>query len=472
MKKLIQFSLILSAIIIIISVPGTPSIRDAQAANAMMIPFCPSCHKKWKDHCYMCKEPDNRLTDFAHLCDECFKKTGFISGAHGCGTPYKGWMRICSKCAAKNVCAKCGKPLGGKGASVGEDEKRVVERYKVRITIPGKKEKFLQYYNAANEAMKKKDYRQALDYFKKCNEIIPDGCACQIGIALRGLGKEEEAVKYFDIAIKNDPADYEAYFQKGLATLGQEGSEESLKKAIDLNVPYGDAYLMYAYLRESNKDKDQAVMYYEKGFELKPDEIKFRGNLIDLYKQDGRLDDALQQADISCKLSGNSLESLNIKGGILIDAKKWTDAIPVYEKILSMASTNVDVPYFFLGLSHYQLNHFEKARDNWKKAVEKDVNNYPEPYSCLALCEMKLKNPVEAEKYCETALKLTKNENSFVYYNLAGAYSLLNKTDKSIDLLEKALKTGRANIPQIEADADLINVRQTESYKKLVLKYK
>ncbi|MCX5792884.1 MAG: tetratricopeptide repeat protein [Elusimicrobia bacterium] len=430
MNKLKRFYPVFLAIIIVIgfSVKPVPSAR----ANSFMIPFCPMCHSNFKTQCYICKEPYNYLPGFAHLCDECFKKTGLISGHHSCGTIYHGWMRICGKCAAKNVCAKCGKPLGGEGASVVEDEKRVVARYSVRITVPGKKEQFLKYYNAANEAMKKKDYQQALNYFKKCNEIIPDGCACQIGIALRGLNKDEEAVKYFDIAIKNDPADYEAYYQKGLATLGKEGSEESLKKAIDLNVPYGDAYLMYAYLREYNKDKDQAVTYYEKGFEIKPDEIKFRGNLIDLYRQDGRLDDALKQADIACKLSGNNLESLNIKAGILIDAKKWAEAIPVYEKIIPLAATNVDVPYYFLGISHYELKHFEKARDNWKKAAEHNVNNYPEPYAGLALCEMKLKNPVEAEKYCETALKLTKNENLFVFYNLASTYSLLNKTDKGI----------------------------------------
>ncbi len=137
-----------------------------------------------------------------------------------------------------------------------------------------------------------------------------------------------------------------------------------------------------------------------------------------------------------------------------------------------MNPNNIYIAYYYLGLAQYQVNQYKEAKENWQKAIEKDENNNPEPYACLAICEMKLNNPDDAEKYCEKTLELLKRESSFVFYNLACAYSMMNKVDKSLDVLEKALKTGQVNIPYMESDADLKNVRAAKGYKELMAKYK
>ena len=85
---------------------------------------------------------------------------------------------------------------------------------------------------------------------------------------------------------------------------------------------------------------------------------------------------------------------------------------------------------------------------------------------------MKLNNPAEAEKWCDKSLESIKNDSYFVYYNASCIYSLRNKVDKSLDLLEKALKTGQVDIPHMESDTDLINIRETNRYKELLAKYK
>lgn len=576
------FLLYATTFILLLVISGTNAL-NAQTLNAR-IQACPSCDTEWKTQCYICKTYMSFPTHYAHLCDECLKKTGLISGSHSCGTPYKGWIKICNECAIKNQCASCGVSLGSTNI-VNADSRRVVEKYSIKITLPGKKEEFKKYFDAANAALVNNNFAEALNYFNKCNEIIPNGCACQIGFVLRRQGKSEEAIKYFDTAIKEDPTYYEAYYQKGLVlgTMGREiEAEKLLKKAIDLNVPYGDAYLAYAFYQEwIQKDYKQAIEYYEKGFELSPRESNLRKNLINLYEKENRLEDALSETEYSLKLNKNDSELINAKNvyltklgkakrdkkeienaiayyksaleispqnieallgiadmtfdkgnyeeaagyylksfniepqntGIIFQIGncyarlkqfekgesfykqalainpnladvtisladlyfnygKWEQSIPIYTKLISMDPNNAKVFNYNIGYAQYCINQFKEAKESWVKSIDSDESRNLETYSCLAVCCMKLNDPPESNKYCEKIIGLMKIDNPFVSYNLACAYSLMNKGDKSLPILEKLLKSGQVKIENIESDPDFANVKALQAYKEIKAKYK
>ncbi|MFH0991584.1 MAG: tetratricopeptide repeat protein [bacterium] len=448
MKKF--FSCLLPLIITALALVGETSPLKAQTPG-WSVSLCKVCFtpQQKEGYCVGCKEYKSLTNEEAKICTHCYVKTDMYiknccyvcSSNAGRG----GFARLCRSCAKKNQCIDCRKYLGsGNAPDETGDTRKVIERYTVRITIPGQKEIFMSSFNKGVEALGNKEY--------------------------------EEAIKYFDIEIKEDPDYYEAYYQKASTLISLKREEEAgpfLKKAIDLNVPYSNSYLVYAGICELyHKDYEQAIKYYELGFELKPEETGFRGNLIGLYQQLGKLDDALKHANILCTLLPNSAEALSQKAELLFNSKKWNEAIPIYEQIISMDPDHAIGAYYYLGLSLYQVDQFENARENWKKFAEIDEKKRSDPYALLAVCEMKLNNPIEAEKYCETTLELLKDENPSVFYNLACAYSLLNKVDKGLELLEKALKTGQVNIPYMESDKDLINVRQTEGYKELISKYK
>jgi len=430
--------------------------------------------------CVGCRENKLLTTYKARICTDCYLKTDmYLKGnCYLCSDKFAGGgsALLCRDCARKDQCVACGKYLGsGDVPYEAGDDSKVVERYTVKVYVPGQKNEFKKYFNAGAEAYKNHNYEESIMYFKKCDEIIPNGTAYNIGISLRALKRYEEAIQYFDVSIKEDPNYNGSYYQKALVLydLKKHSEAETLfKKAIDLNIEEPLAYFSYAFYREYyHQDAEQAIKYYEHAFKLAPDEINFRVNLIDLYQQVGKFDDALRHANVLCKLLNNSVEALNKKAEILFKAQKWNDVIPIYEKLISLDPNDIDSAYK-LGLAQFQLGQFGKARDNWKKYIELDINKNPHAYSCLAVCEMKLNNPVEAEKYCVRTLELLKDENPFVYYNLACAYSLLKKVDKSLDLLEKALKTGQVNMPYMESDADFTNVRTTKKYKELVDKYR
>ena len=53
-------------------------------------------------------------------------------------------------------------------------------------------------------------------------------------------------------------------------------------------------------------------------------------------------------------------------------------------------------------------------------------------------------------------------------YNLSCTYSLLNEKAKAIEYLDKSIKTGYRNYAHIKEDTDLDNIRNEESYKKIL----
>ena len=71
----------------------------------------------------------------------------------------------------------------------------------------------------------------------------------------------------------------------------------------------------------------------------------------------------------------------------------------------------------------------------------------------------------------EKAVKLGADSPSDLY-NVACGYSLLRQRDKALDWLERAVAAGYGNKRQLETDADLANVRDTDRFRALLRKVK
>jgi tetratricopeptide (TPR) repeat protein len=472
-------------------------------------------------------------------------------------------------------------------------------------------------FNNGREALKNKDFEEALKDFRKLDEMIPDdeSIATNIGVALRGLNRDEEALTYFDKAINKKPDWPDSYAEKGMTLSFLHRWDEAgpiLKKAIDMNYNESAVFFLYGvYLREVRKQLADAIPYYEKVISMNPDvsyklyidvgdsyydlgkydesikafqnylqhdkdnfyalsvigeinnikknyeeALKFLlqcynmepkqkekeinaqigasycglkqydkaeehfkkslsidpnnkyvlAQLAEMYYNEVRNEDAIKSCNEYLNLDpnyarvnsilgncylrlnqfdnaepyfkklltidSNNTDNIRVLAEIYFRQAKYNDAITYYEKFISTNPEDILSSYYNLGLAQYQVNKYKEAKGNFEKLIEKDVNKYPEPFVCIALCELKLNNPVDAEQWCNKSLELIKNDNSFVYYNASCIYSLLNKVDKSLDFLEKALKTGQVNIPHMESDTDLINIRETNRYKELLAKYK
>ena len=106
-----------------------------------------------------------------------------------------------------------------------------------------------QYYNQGNNFLMKNNNQKALDAYNKVLEMYPKNSTIYLyvnkGSALDNLGKYQEAIDNYNIAIKLDPYCILAYFKKGISLLNQGKNAEAIEnfdKLIELNPNISNAY--------------------------------------------------------------------------------------------------------------------------------------------------------------------------------------------------------------------------------------
>jgi tetratricopeptide (TPR) repeat protein len=583
---------------------GTSPLKAQDNWMWHYVGVCNLHYKFYNNVCLMCKKRYPDSDHFVKVCTNCDDNFVYCIET-GCKNSNTHKLHLCSECGKLDVCYKCGKYLGSGDAGI-TDRRKLEESYTITVQLPSEG---MTIFNNGREALKNKDFEEALKDFRKLDEMIPndESIATNIGVALRGLNRDEEALTYFDKAINLKPGWPDSYAEKGI-TLSVTGRLNEagpiLKKAIDLGYNESAVFFLYGkFLREVQKQPADAIPYYEKVIAMNPNvsfvlyidigdiyydlekydesikafqnylqhkendfyalsmigdnnnmknnfeealkylmqcydmhtgqkekelntqlgisycglkqydkaEEHFKKSLSldpnyqyalvqlgEMYYNQGRTEDAVKIFLISnnldpnykvvntflgnCYLRLNQLDNaepifkkllsidpkhtdnLGVLADIYFRQGKYNDAITYYEKFIPTNPVDVLSDYYDLGRAQYQVNKYQEAKGSFEKLIEKDVDKNPEPFVFIALCELKLNNPAEAEKWCDKSLESIKNDSYFVYYNASCIYSLRNKVDKSLDLLEKALKTGQVDIPHMESDTDLIKQIDIKNY--------
>lgn len=151
-------------------------------------------------------------------------------------------------------------------------------------------------------------------------------------------GSYEEAIVYYDKAIKINQSYAEAWNGKGLALAYQKNYEEALacyEKATDINPLYADAW-------------------NNKGWSLE-ELIKY--------------EEAIQCYDEAIKINSNHYEAWNNKGISLFYLKRYDDAIKCYNRAAELKSDWGD-PYWNLAKLYNAIGSIEKRENNIKLAKQ------------------------------------------------------------------------------------------------------
>ena len=61
-----------------------------------------------------------------------------------------------------------------------------------------------------------------------------------------------------------------------------------------------------------------------------------------------------------------------------------------------------------------------------------------------------------------------REHDPLTWYNLACSYSLLNRVDESLDALRRGIELGYRDMPSMQKDPDLTNLRQSPKYRQLL----
>ncbi len=159
------------------------------------------------------------------------------------------------------------------------------------------------------------------------------------GVALEKMGKSEQAVECFDMALEENPNDSWAWFNKGVSLhrLGLLG--EALlcyDKSLELNPSDADLMSNKGILLRTLGKTDEAIIWYRKALEISPKDPGIWSNLGVTYRVLGNNKDALECYDKALKLDSMDIGVWLNKAALLQSEGKFDEAIQCYEEVLKI----------------------------------------------------------------------------------------------------------------------------------------
>ncbi len=203
------------------------------------------------------------------------------------------------------------------------------------------------------------------------------------GLQLRRDGKNLEALKAFQDAIKEDPQFAMAFSRLAEtdAALGYDSdAEQASRKALDLSqqLPQAERYLIQANHARIMKDNAKAIEAYENLAKSAPDNTDVEYALANLYSDKGDFDNARGQLTKMLHADPKNIGALLAMGELEVRAGKPQAALEPLNRALSL-SVEVDNQeekariLHGIGMAYEVLNKFDEALRNFQQSV--DINH-------------------------------------------------------------------------------------------------
>lgn len=258
-----------------------------------------------------------------------------------------------------------------------------------------------------------------------------------------------DALEYFQQAVKLDPNFASAYAEIGWIFVSRANGNDDPKvvmplaktaidKALSLDPNLAKAYVVRAMLKEYEFDWQGAEIDYKKAIDLSPNLDFARNNYAFYLSVMGQQNEALAELEQQrLRDPINKRLAFLQKGIILVQAKRFDDALQAYQDAQAVEPTN-DVPNFALGYAYAGKGLYNEAAEYYKKTVKgkEGEEEYSQPLVYLAATYAKI-----PEKRGEARRILKRVETLDGYYSpalLAAVYSALGDNDKALQLLEQA----------------------------------
>lgn len=329
---------------------------------------------------------------------------------------------------------------------------------------------------SADNRFDKKDYKKALDGYKRAlkmgpNDEIEAFCYFKIGICYHSNGKFSDAIASLEksISIKKS---YETYYYKGIIQLRLKKTIESadtFKQSLKLNnLSKQQEFLSYLNLGRinliiGNKHKN-AIKYLKKAITLNSKDATTLLLMAEAYKQQKDNLNAIKFFEIVLNIENNNKDAIIGIITILLDNKEEQKAISYLTKYMKSLKSPDPELLSIKGEIHYSLSDYENALINFRKASA--INKESEKLLIReSRCLLSLKKFDEAVDLIKRFL--TSNKDNFVANlflaeifatnkDISRASEILNDLlEKNSDIIQKAeLSQAVANILLLNNEFD------------------
>lgn len=258
----------------------------------------------------------------------------------------------------------------------------------------------------------------------------------------------QRAVSLLEQAVREDPDAAVAYFNLGVAKqqLGDKsGARRYYETAADKDPGLGNAWLYIGFMEEAEGSRDRAIETFRTGVKNDPENMELRTALIAALRKQGKVDEAIREAQAALNINSNSLAVYNNLGLAYLDRNDLDLARFVFEKAnasVDGASNNAYIQCN-LGWVYYKQGKKGLALGRLQEAVKLDPNLVP-ALVYLSHLYMDDRNYADVVPLLETAIRKDPN-NHGVLVNLGVAYRGVGRLEDAKRANERALQIDPKN---------------------------
>jgi TolB-like protein/tetratricopeptide (TPR) repeat protein len=298
----------------------------------------------------------------------------------------------------------------------------------------------------------------------------------------------ETAIKMFDRAVTADPnfaAAHAALAQACvwrffLFTPNEKEWEEkafvAVEKALSLDPDLAEAHLARGRLLwtpGNHFPHDKAIQEYRRAVALNPSLDEAHNQLALVYSHVGLLDEARQESQKAIDINPSNTVARFRVGETLLFQGKYEEALAALHSV--PREVNPAVVGYQMATALLHLGRKEEAA----ATLESLLKDYPEDSggvftSVQALMAALAGEKDKAEGKIPRAIEKGKGFGHFHHtaYNIACAYSLMNKPEQAIQWLQTAADGGFPCYPLFESDPFLDSLRQDSRFSTLMMRLK
>ena len=335
--------------------------------------------------------------------------------------------------------------------------------------------------------------------FEHAREVTPRNymAITMLGSLLAIEHKYDEAIAYYQLALRYQPAFPEAHFYLGAALDEQGKWDEALaeyQKALWFKPTQEQTHIFMGMALGKQKKYDEAIAHYVAALKLNPDSAVAENNLARIYHTQGKLDAAIEHYQAALKIDPKLALAHNNLGILLIQKGQFTNGTRQLREAMQWDPTNSETR-LNLGFALNQQNQWSEAVGLFTNVVRGDLPDprahyefavalahvhqtreamsqyasalllqpdFPDALDGLAWilstdANPDFRNGAEAVKMAGRACELTGNQDPAKLKTLAAAYAETGRFKEAMDTLRSAKELAvKANQPELVNECALM----------------
>ena len=191
------------------------------------------------------------------------------------------------------------------------------------------------------------------------------------GLALMLLHREKEALQCFNNAVEVNPNSKELLYNRGLIKVPMkdyEGAISDFTQAIELDSMYAEAYSNRATVYKNQGKTEEALRDAGKAIRIQRDLAMPYGIRAEIYSSKKQWKEALADLEMVTDIKP-SLEAYYLRGDVLVELKRYKEAVGSYSTALAINRTHKEV-LIARGKAYLLLEDSESACDDFVGAAE------------------------------------------------------------------------------------------------------